>query len=86
MNPAAKMNNRPLRQAIGYAMDTQDVNKHYTNGLTFQVPTLIFAQFGDYFDKSSKGFHYDLKKANQILDKAGYKKKASGVYNLMAKL
>lgn len=77
MNPAAKMNNRPLRQAIGYAMDTQDVNKHYTNGLTFQVPTLIFAQFGDYFD---------LKKANQILDKAGYKKKASGVYNLMANL
>lgn len=40
-----------------------------------RVPTLITAQFGDYFDKNAKGFPYNLKKANQLLDKAGYKKK-----------
>lgn len=75
MNPNAKMNNKALRQAIGYAMNAQEVNQHYTSGLTFQVPTLIPAQFGDYYNKNVKGFHYDLKKANQILDKAGFKKK-----------
>ncbi|MDF7638751.1 oligopeptide ABC transporter substrate-binding protein [Lactobacillus sp. ESL0791] len=66
---------KPLRQAIGYAMNVNEVDKHYTDGLSFRVPTLIPAQFGDYFNKDSKGYPYDLKKANEILDKAGYKKK-----------
>lgn len=75
MNPKSKMNNKALRQAIGYAMNVDAVNKRYSNGLTFQVPTLIHAQFGDYYDKDAKGFTYNLKKANELLDKAGYKKK-----------
>ena len=75
MNPNAKMNHKPLRQAMAYAMNIDQVYKHYTKGLSFHVPTLIPAQFGDYYDKSIKGYTYDLKKANQILDKAGYKKK-----------
>ncbi|WEV38099.1 oligopeptide ABC transporter substrate-binding protein [Lactobacillus sp. ESL0680] len=66
---------KPLRQAIGYAMNINAVDKRYTQGLSFQVPTLIPAQFGDYFDKDVKGYSYNLKKANEILDKAGYKKK-----------
>ncbi|MDF7668173.1 oligopeptide ABC transporter substrate-binding protein [Lactobacillus sp. ESL0703] len=75
MNPNAKMNNKSLRQAMAYAMNTDSVYKHYTHGLSFQVPTLIPAQFGDYFDKDVKGYTYNIKKANEILDKAGYKKK-----------
>ncbi|WP_278341082.1 oligopeptide ABC transporter substrate-binding protein, partial [Lactobacillus acetotolerans] len=75
MNKNAKMNSKPLRQAIGYAMNVDAVDKRYTQGLSFQVPTLIPEGFGDYFNKDVKGYHYDLKKANQILDKAGYKKK-----------
>lgn len=75
MNSKAKMSNKALRQAIAYAMNTDEVNKHYTSGLTFQVPTLIPAQFGDYFNKDVKGYQYSLKKANELLDKAGYKKK-----------
>lgn len=74
-NPKAKMNNKALRQAIGYAMNVDAVDKRYTYGLTFRVPTLIPSQFGDYFDKNAKGYSYNLKKANSILDKAGYKKK-----------
>ncbi|MDF7638750.1 oligopeptide ABC transporter substrate-binding protein [Lactobacillus sp. ESL0791] len=66
---------KPLRQAMGYAMNVDQVDKHYTHGLSFRVPTLIPAQFGDYFNKDSKGYPYDMKKANEILDKAGYKKK-----------
>lgn len=43
MNPKSKMNNKALRQAIAYAMNIEDVNKKYNNGLTFQIPTLIVA-------------------------------------------
>lgn len=75
MDKNAKMNNKSLRQAIAYAMNINQVEKRYTQGLTFRVPTLIPAQFGDYFDKNAKGFPYNLKKANQLLAKAGYKKK-----------
>ncbi|MDF7639373.1 oligopeptide ABC transporter substrate-binding protein [Lactobacillus sp. ESL0791] len=75
MNKNAKMNRKPLRQAMAYAMNVEQVDKRYTQGLKFRVPTLIPAQFGDYFDKNIKGYTYNLNKANQILDKAGYKKK-----------
>ncbi len=75
MNLNAKMGDKSLRQAMAYAMNTDAVYKHYTDGLSFQIPTLIPAQFGDYFDKNIKGYTYNIKKANQILDKAGYKKK-----------
>ena len=74
-NPKSKMNNKALRQAIGYAMNVDAVNKRYTYSLTFRVKTLIPEIFGDYYDKGAKGFDYNLKKANDILDKAGYKKK-----------
>ncbi|MCT7709394.1 MAG: ABC transporter substrate-binding protein, partial [Lactobacillus crispatus] len=32
---------------------------------------------GDYFDKNIKGYTYNIKKGNEILDKAGYKKKGT---------
>ena len=64
MDKNSKMNNKSLRQAIAYAMNINQVEKRYTQGLTFRVPTLIPAQFGDYFDKNAKGFPYNLKKAN----------------------
>lgn len=75
MDKNSKMNNKSLRQAMAYAMNINQVEKRYTQGLTFRVPTLIPAQFGNYFDKNAKGFPYNLKKANELLDKAGYKKK-----------
>ena len=74
-NKNAKMNNKALRQAIAYAMNIDAVEKRYTSGLTFRIPTLIPEQFGPYFDSSIKGYTYNLKKAEKILDKAGYKKK-----------
>ena len=58
------MNNTSLRRAIGYAMNVDEVTKHYTHGLTFHITTLIPPQFGDYFNKNIKGYDYNLKKAN----------------------
>ena len=77
MNPNAKMNNKALRQAIGYGMNVNQVYKRYSYGLSFRIPTLIPKQFGDYFDKDVKGYTYNIKKGNEILDKAGYKKKGT---------
>lgn len=75
MNPKAKMNNQALRQAIAYGMNVDQVSKVYSQGLSFRVPTLIPAQFGPFFDKNAKGYHYNIKKGNELLDQAGYKKK-----------
>lgn len=77
MNPNAKMNNKALRQAMAYAMNIDEVNSHYNHGLSFRVKTLIPQQFGDFYDSSLKGFPQNLKKANELLDKAGYKKKGT---------
>lgn len=75
MNPKAKMNNKALRQAIAYGMNIAPVYKRYTNGLTFQIPTLIPKQFGAFYNGSVKPYTQDFKKANKLLDDAGYKKK-----------
>ena len=77
MDKNSKMNNKALRQAIGYGMNVNQVYKRYSFGLSFRVPTLIPKQFGDYFDKDIKGYTYNIKKGNEILDKAGYKKKGT---------
>lgn len=77
-NPKAKMNNAKLRQAIAYAMNQDDVYTKFAKGLSFRIPTLIPSSYGDYFDKSEKGFPLDLDKANKLLDEAGYKKGSDG--------
>ncbi len=77
MDKNSKMGNKALRQAIAYGMNVNEVYKRYSYGLTFRVPTLIPKQFGSYFDSSIKGYTYNIKKANAILDKAGYKKKGT---------
>lgn len=77
MDKNSKMNNRALRQAIAYGMNVNQVAKRYSYGLTFRVPTLIPDQFGAYHDSKIKGYSYNIKKANKILDKAGYKKKGT---------
>ncbi len=74
-NKNAKMNDKALRQAIAYAMNVDQVYKKYSSGLTFRIPTLIPAEFKNYFNSDVKGYDYNIKKANEILDKAGYKKK-----------
>ena len=80
MNKNSKMSNRYLRQAMGYAMNVDEVTHHYTQGLSFIVKTLVPEGFGDFYDKSVKGFPLNIKKANALLDKAGYKKKKGETY------
>lgn len=80
MNKNGKMNNRSLRQAMAYAMNVDEVENHYTQGLSFRVKTLVPEAFGDFYNSKLAGFPKNLKKANALLDKAGYKKKKGETY------
>lgn len=77
MDKNAKMNNKSLRQAMAYAMNIDQVNEKFNHNLTFRVKTLVPENFGEFHDPNIKGYSYNLKKANELLDKAGYKKKGT---------
>lgn len=74
MDKDSKVENKSLRQAIAYAMNIDQVEKKFANGLGERATTLIPSGFSEYHDKNAKGFPYNLKKAESLLDKAGYKK------------
>jgi len=69
----AKMNNKELRQAMGYALDVEQVSEVYYNNLRERANSLIPPAFKSFYDKSMTGFTYNPKKAKTLLDKAGYK-------------
>ncbi len=72
MNPDAKMANKALRQAMGYAMNNAQVGEQLYHGLRTAASSLIIPAFSDYYDPSIKGYTYDPEKAKQLLDQAGY--------------
>lgn len=72
MDPNAKMADPKLRQAIAYALNTEEAGKALYNGLYHPAKSLIISFFGDIHDDSI-GYTYDPEKANKLLDEAGYK-------------
>lgn len=74
-NKDAKMANKSLRQAMAYAVDNKVVADKFYNGLRTEGSTLIPPIFPKFHAKEVDGYHIDLKKANELLDEAGYKKK-----------
>lgn len=73
MDPNAKMANKSLRQAMGYAVDNNVIGQKFYNGLRTAGTTLIPPIFGSLHDEKIKGYQLDLDKANKLLDDAGYK-------------
>lgn len=72
MNPKAKMANKALRQAMAYALNTDEIAKKFYSGTRERANTLIPPIYAEH-DKKAKGFPYNPKKAKELLDKAGYK-------------
>lgn len=70
-NPSSKMNDPRLRQAIAYGMDIETVTEVIYQGLYKRANSLIPPVFS-FYDASLKGYSYDVKKANALLDEAGY--------------
>ncbi|HEY9570403.1 MAG TPA: oligopeptide ABC transporter substrate-binding protein [Metalysinibacillus sp.] len=69
----AKMNDKDLRQAIGYAMDIESVTKEFYQGLRVRGNSLIPPVFASFYDDSLEGITYDAEKAKKLLEEAGYK-------------
>lgn len=70
-----KMANKSLRQAMMYALNVDQVSKKFGNGVKWRANTLIPPVFSQYYDKSAKGYPLNIKKAEKLLDDAGYKKR-----------
>jgi len=62
-----------LRKAMGYALDNKSIAEEFYMGLRSPATTLMIPFFKEYHNPDLEGFTYDPKKANDILDKAGYK-------------
>ena len=69
----SKMGDKALRQAMGYALDIEQVSEVYYNNLRERANSLIPPVFTSYYDDSLEGYTYNPDKANEILDEAGYK-------------
>lgn len=80
MDPKAKMADVKLRQAMAYAMNNAEVGEKIYLGLRWPANSMIIPSFKSFHDANIKGYPYDPKKANQILDEAGYEQKEGEAY------
>lgn len=69
----AKMGDKVLRQAMGYALDIEQVNEVFYFDLRERANSLIPPVFKSFHDASIEGYNYDPEKAKKLLDDAGYK-------------
>ena len=72
-DPNAKMADVKLRQAMGYALDNDQVGQKFYNGLRSNATTLIPPVFGTFHNSKNPGYTLNIEKAKEILAEAGYK-------------
>lgn len=82
MDPSLPMSDRSLRQAVAYAMNVHKVLQRFGRGGLEWANSMLSPAYGAYHDKSVKPYDQDLKKANALLDKAGYKRGKDGYRTL----
>lgn len=71
-DPDMKMGDVELRRAMWHALDNQLVADEYYHGLAEKGTTIIPPFHREFHDESNPGLEYDMDKANEILDDAGY--------------
>ncbi|MDI2589671.1 oligopeptide ABC transporter substrate-binding protein [Psychrobacillus sp. NEAU-3TGS] len=69
----SKMGDVKLRQAMGYALDVEQVAEVFYNNLRERANSLIPPVFASFYDDSLEGYTYDPDKAAALLDEAGFK-------------
>lgn len=73
MDRKTPVQDKNLRQAMAYAMNVDEVNKKFNNGLATRANSTIVPLFKEANNPDVKGYPLNVKKANDLLDKAGYK-------------
>ncbi|MFC7685653.1 oligopeptide ABC transporter substrate-binding protein [Ureibacillus sp. GCM10028918] len=68
----SKMGNLQLRQAMGYALDIEQVSEVFYENLRERANSLIPPVFEAFYDAELTGYTYDPEKAIALLDEAGY--------------
>jgi len=61
-----------LRTAMAHALDTEAVGEKLYHGLRWKATTFIPPSHPEFHDEENPGHVYDVDKANEILDEAGY--------------
>lgn len=82
MDRKTPVQNRALRQAMGYALNTDQFDKKFSYGLAYRANTIVPDVFGKYNNHKAKGYPLDLKKANKLLDKASFRMQKDGYRTL----
>ncbi|QQK09039.1 oligopeptide ABC transporter substrate-binding protein [Miniphocaeibacter halophilus] len=72
-DPNAKMANVNLRKAMGYALDIDAVGEKFYQGLAFRANSVTLPRFVNLYNPDAEKYTYDPKKAEALLDEAGYK-------------
>ena len=79
-NPNPAVLDPKFRHALGYALDLDQIVRKVYQGAGQPADTLIPPAYADYrwAPPSDQAFTFDLDKAGQLLDEAGYKKGSDG--------
>lgn len=72
-DPDSKLADKRVRQAMWHAMDNDVIGDKMYHGLRFPATTLIIPVFDTFHDENNPGRGYDVEKANELLDEAGFK-------------
>jgi len=77
VNPAIQ--DKVVRQAIGYAVDRERINEIANRGTSFIGHGLLPSFYKAFYEQPGEDYAFDPEKANQILDDAGYTREGDGV-------
>lgn len=72
-NAVEPFNDPKVRQALCYAIDTQEIMDYVSDGKGTEVGSSMYPAFGKYFDESLNDvYNQDIEKAKELLAEAGY--------------
>ncbi len=69
------LKNLKVRQAIAHAINIKEIIQYGLDGLAIEAVSLLSPE-SPYFEKDVPKYPFDLKKAQELLDKAGYPKQS----------
>jgi len=72
-------NIKEVRQALSYGLNRDQIIKGVMDNKA-TLPTGFIPPIHWAYDKTLKGYNYDVKKATELLESAGFKKNADGIY------